>query len=91
MADTHTCEVRLPIPSCVNHRKRGNYINRISKSQLGTDTGKINHSTEIQSFMECAGAGMYIQNGNVRRGCTAWPDCNFAVFIWEIISCETFA
>ena len=74
---THTCEVRLPIPSCVNHRKRRNCISHISNSKLGNDTEEINHSTEIQSFMKCAGAEMYIQNGNVRRGCTAGPDCKF--------------
>jgi hypothetical protein len=80
---THTYEVALPIASCVNHRKRRNCINRISNSNLGNDTKENNHSTEIQSFMKYAGAAMHIQNGRVRRGCTAGSDCNFAVFVWE--------
>ena len=89
MAVTHTCEVGLPVASCVNHRKRRNSINRISNSKLGNDTKEINHNTEIQSFMKRAGAGILIQNGNVGRGCTAGSDCSFAVFVWEGISCET--
>ena len=84
---THTCGVRLPIPSCVSHRKRRNCINRISNSKLGNDTEEINHSAEIQSFMKCAGAGMH----NVRMDCIAGSDCNFAVSVLEGISCETCA
>jgi hypothetical protein len=81
VTDTHTYEARLPIASCDDHRKRRNCINRISNSKLGNDKKEINHSTEIQSFMKCAVAGMHIQNGKVRRVCTVGSDCNFAVFV----------